>query len=102
VTLNWSLHSGTGFFLWKRPAKNELQQDFQDAHVFGPRRGLLLEGQMQTESAIGVRLKIIGRTERSAGSAATEFPKTNISTGPELTEFHPGLTKVMKITGPIQ
>ena len=36
--------------------RDELHEDFQNAHVFCPRRGLLLAGQMQSESAVGVRL----------------------------------------------
>ena len=38
--------------------KDELHEKFQDAHVFYRRRALLLESQMQSESAVGVRLKI--------------------------------------------
>jgi hypothetical protein len=50
--------SGIRFFVWRRPVKDELQEDSQDANVFFPRRGFLLEGQMQSESAVGVRLKV--------------------------------------------
>ena len=38
--------------------KDERSADSQKAHVFCPRRGFLLEGQIQSESAVGVRLKI--------------------------------------------
>ena len=50
--------SGTQFLLWRRLVKDKLSVDSQEAHVFCPRRGFLLESQMQSESAVGVRLKI--------------------------------------------
>jgi len=37
--------------------KDELSVDCQEAHVFCPRSGFLLESPIQSESAVGVRLK---------------------------------------------
>lgn len=48
--------SGTRVFVWGRPVKDERSEDSQEAHVFCPRRGFLLEGLIQSESAVGVRL----------------------------------------------
>ena len=44
------VQSGTRFFLWRRPVKDELSVDSQATHVFSPRRGFLFESQMQSES----------------------------------------------------
>jgi hypothetical protein len=50
--------SGIRVFVWKRPVKDELREDSQEAHVFCPSRGFLFESEIQIESAVGVRLKI--------------------------------------------
>jgi hypothetical protein len=49
--------SGIRIFLCRRPVKDELSEDSWDTHVLSPRFGFLLESQMQSESAVGVRLK---------------------------------------------
>jgi hypothetical protein len=49
--------SGTRIFLWRRPVKDKLSVDCQEAHVFCPRSGFFLESPIQSESAVGVRLK---------------------------------------------
>jgi hypothetical protein len=46
--------SGIRVFLWRRPVKDELSKD---TFVLSPRCRFLLESQMQSESAVGVRLK---------------------------------------------
>ena len=38
--------SGTRIFLWRRPVKDELSEDGQDADEFFPRSGFLLESQI--------------------------------------------------------
>jgi hypothetical protein len=48
----------TRFFVWKSPFTHEFIEDSQEAHVFCPRRGFLLESQTQSECAVWVWLKI--------------------------------------------
>src|SRR6516164_1665291 len=48
----------TRYFLRKGPFSHQLIEHSQSAYIFFPRRGFLLEILMQSESAVGVGLKI--------------------------------------------
>ena len=52
------VQSGTRFFLWGRAVKDKLHEDSQDARVLFPCRGFLLKSQVQSTSAVGVRLTV--------------------------------------------